>query len=306
MEIAVTGSSGLIGTALLAELRRAGHRAIPVVRPDSADASDCIRWDPSRGEIDAASFEGLDAVVHLAGTGIGDRRWTPEQKRRVLESRTVPTTLLAETLAGLVKPPGVLVSGSAIGWYGNRDAEVLTEASPAPSEPDFLADVCTQWEAATAPAESAGIRTVHLRTGVVLAAEGGVLKRMLPPFRLGLGGRIGTGRQYLSWIALDDEIGAILHAITHPEISGPLNATAPTPATNAEFTATLGRVLKRPTKLPTPVAALKLVYGSELVQHLLLEGQRVTPARLEATGYSFARPDLAYALRLILSQPVSV
>ena len=306
MEIAITGSSGLIGTAVLAELRQAGHRAIPVVRPDRAAESDAIHWDPSRGEIDASSFEGLDAVVHLAGAGIGDRRWTPDQKRRVLESRTIPTTLLAETLAGLAKPPSVLVSGSAIGWYGNRGAEILTEASPAPSPPDFLADVCRQWEAATAPAESAGIRTVHLRTGVVLAAEGGVLKRMLLPFRLGLGGRIGSGDQYLSWIAIDDEIGAILHAITHPEISGPLNASAPTPATNAEFTATLGRVLKRPTMLPTPVPALKLVYGSELVQHLLLEGQRVLPARLEATGYSFARPDLAYALRLILSQPVSV
>lgn len=306
MEIAVTGSSGLIGTALLAELRRAGHRAIPVVRPDSAAAGDSIHWDPSRGEIDASSFEGLDAVVHLAGAGIGDRRWTPEQKRRVLESRTGPTTLLAERLAGLGQPPRVLVSGSAIGWYGNRGTDVLTEASPAPSPTDFLSDVCRQWEAATAPAESAGIRTVHLRTGVVLAAEGGVLKRMLLPFRLGLGGRIGSGGQYLSWIAIDDEIGAILHAISHPEISGPLNATAPAPATNAEFTATLGRVLKRPTLLPTPVPALRLMYGSELVQHLLLEGQRVLPARLEATGYSFARPDLAYALRLILSQPVSV
>lgn len=305
MDIAVTGSSGLIGTALLAELRRAGHRAIPVVRPDSASTADSLHWDPSRGEIDAAGFEGLDGVVHLAGTGIGDRRWTPEQKRRVVESRTGPTTLLAETLAGLAKPPGVLVSGSAIGWYGNRGEEVLTEASAAPREPDFLSDVCTQWEAATAAAESAGIRTVHLRTGVVLAAEGGVLKRMVLPFRLGLGGRIGSGRQYMSWIALDDEIGAILHALTHAEISGPLNATAPSPATNAEFTETLGRVLKRPTVFPTPVPALKLAYGTELVRHLLLEGQRVMPARLEATGYSFGRPDLAYALRLILSQPVT-
>jgi hypothetical protein len=305
MKIAVTGSSGLIGTALLAALRRRGDQAIAVVRPQSAASGDTIEWDPERNTIDAAAFEGLDAVVHLAGTSIGDKRWTPEQKRRVVESRTGPTTLLAETLAGLAQPPRVLVSGSAIGWYGNRGAEVLTEASPPPSPSNFLADVCVQWEGATAPAEAAGIRTVHLRTGVVLAAEGGVLKRMVLPFRLGLGGRIGSGQQYLSWIALDDEIGAILHAIEHSEISGPLNATAPTPATNAELTATLGRVLKRPTRIPTPVPALKLVYGSELVQHLLLEGQRVLPARLEETGYSFGRPDLAYALRVILGQPVA-
>ncbi len=306
MDIAVTGSSGLIGTALVVELRRLGHRAIRVVRPGGSATGDTLRWDPNAGEIDAGGFEGLDGVVHLAGAGIGDKRWTSEQKRRVLESRTVPTTLLAETLAGLTKPPPVLVSGSAIGWYGNRGAEVLTEASAPPAEPDFLSDVCTQWEASTAAAESADIRTVHLRTGVVLAAAGGVLKRIVLPFRLGLGGRIGSGRQYMSWIAIEDEIGAILHALTHPEIAGALNATAPTPVTNAELTATLGRVLKRPTMLPTPVPALKLVYGSELVQHLLLEGQRVLPARLEASGYSFARPDLAYALRVTLSQPAGV
>ena len=199
----------------------------------------------------------------------------------------------------------MLVSGSAIGWYGNRGDEVLTESSPPPAEPNFLSEVCVAWEAATAPAEAAGIRTVHLRTGVVLTPDGGALKRLLLPFRLGLGGRVGSGRQYMSWIALDDEIGAILHALTNAEVSGPLNATAPTPVTNAELTATLGRVLKRPTFLPTPVPAVKLVYGGELVQELLLEGQRVLPAKLEATGYSFSRPDLAYALRLMLSQPVT-
>lgn len=305
MEIAVTGSSGLIGTALLAALRRAGHRAIPVVRPRSTPAGDSVQWDPERGAIDAAGFEGLDAVVHLAGTGIGDKRWTPEQKRRVLESRTGPTALLAQTLAGLAKTPSVLVSGSAVGWYGNRGAEVLTEASGPPAEPDFLSEVCRQWEASTAPAEAAGIRTVHLRTGIVLAPEGGVLKRLLTPFKLGLGGRTGTGDQYMSWVALDDEIGAIVHAITNAQLSGPVNATAPTPVTNSELTATLGRVLKRPTKLPTPVPALKLVYGSELVQHLLLEGQRVMPQRLEASGYEFARPDLAFALRTMLGKPAT-
>ncbi|MGZ4736994.1 MAG: TIGR01777 family oxidoreductase [Acidimicrobiia bacterium] len=302
MQIAVTGASGLIGTALLAALRSAGHRAIPVVRPGGRPTGETLGWDPGAGTIDAAGFEGLDAVVHLAGQGIADRRWTPEQKQRILESRTVPTTLLAETLAALTKPPTVLVSGSAIGWYGNRGAEILTEKSSAPTGPDFLADVCRQWEAATGPAEAAGIRTVHVRTGIVLAAEGGVLARMATPFRFGLGGRIGSGRQYMSWIALGDEIGAIVHAITQPDLVGPVNATAPNPATNAEFTAALGNVLHRPTVLPTPVPALKLVYGSELVEHLLVEGQRVVPDRLVESGYAFAYPDLEPALRAILGR----
>lgn len=302
MQIAVTGSSGLIGTALIAALRDAGHTAIPVLRPGGEADGNSLCWDPVAGTIDAAGFEGLDAVVHLAGQGIGDKRWTPEQKRRILDSRTGPTNLLAETLAGLAKPPPVLVSGSAIGWYGNRGSEVLTEASEPPPGPDFAADVCVQWEAATAPAEAAGIRTVHVRTGIVLAGAGGVLPRMATPFKFGLGGRIGSGKQYMSWIAIDDEVGAILHAITTPELSGPLNATAPTPVTNAEFTAALGHVLKRPTLLPTPVPALKLVYGSELVEHLLIGGQRVVPDRLVDSGYTFAQPDLDGALRAALGR----
>jgi uncharacterized protein (TIGR01777 family) len=296
MDIAVTGSSGLIGTALLVALRDAGHRAIPVVR-GGVPSGDSLSWDPDAGKIDAAGFEGLDAVVHLAGTGIADKRWTAEQKQRIVESRVRPTTLLTETLAGLAKPPGVLVSGSAIGWYGNRASEVLTEASGPPNPLDFLADVCRQWEAATTPAEAAGIRTVHLRTGIVLAPEGGVLPRMALPFKLGLGGRVASGKQYMSWIGLADEIGAIVHAITTPEVSGPLNATAPTPVTNAEFTAALGHVVKRPTLLPTPVPALKLVYGSELVDLLLVGGQRVVPDKLEASGYEFTQPDLELALK---------
>jgi uncharacterized protein len=305
VEIAITGSSGLIGRALVARLHQEGHRVARVVRPQSAPAGDVIRWDPERGTIDAGAFEGLDAVVHLAGAGIGDRRWTDAQKRLVLESRTRPTALLAETLAGLTRPPGVLVSGSAIGWYGNRADEVLTEQSAPPSPSDFVADVARQWEASTRAAEDAGIRTVHLRTGIVLSPAGGVLKRMIPPFKLGLGGRSGSGRQYMSWVAIDDELGAILHAIKTPTIAGPMNATAPTPVTNLEFTTALGRVLGRPTKLPTPMPALRLVYGRELVQKLLLEGQRVMPARLEGTGYRFERPDLAFALRAMLGRPVN-
>jgi uncharacterized protein len=296
MDIAVTGSSGLIGTALLSALRSAGHRAVPVVRPESAGTGERLHWDPNAGTIDAAGFEGLDAVVHLAGTGIGDKRWTPEQKQRIVESRVRPTTLLSETLAGLSNPPSVLVSASAVGWYGDRGSEILTEASGPPNPLDFAADVCRQWEAATTPAEAAGIRTVHLRTGIVLASAGGVLPRMALPFKFGLGGRIGSGKQYMSWIGLADELGAIVHAITTSELSGPVNATAPTPVTNAEFTAALGHVVHRPTFLPTPVAALKLVYGAELVDHLLVGGQRVVPDRLQATGYEFTEPDLEAAL----------
>jgi uncharacterized protein len=261
-----------------------------------------LHWDPDAGTVDADGFEGLDAVVHLAGAGIGDKKWTPERKQLILESRTGPTRLLAETLAGLTTPPPVLVSGSAIGWYGDRGSEQLTEASPPPEPRDFLSEVCGQWEAATAAAESAGIRTVHLRTGIVLAAEGGVLPRLALPFKLGVGGRTGSGEQYMSWVALEDEIGAILHAITHPELSGPVNVTAPVPVTNAEMTATLGRVLKRPTVLPTPLPVLRLVYGSELV-HLLLEiGQRVASDRLAGTGFVYAQPDLDGALRILLGR----
>jgi uncharacterized protein (TIGR01777 family) len=306
VEIAITGASGLVGSALVSALRRAGHRAVPVVRPQSGDAADALHWDPEHNTIDAAGFEGLDGVVHLAGVSIGDKRWTDAQKRRVLESRTGPTTLLAETLAGLDRPPAVLVSASAVGWYGGiRGSQVLTEKSPPPDPPDFLSDVCRQWEEATTPAAAAGIRTVQIRSGVVLAAHGGMLQRILLPYKLGLGGRIASGEQYMSWIALDDEVGAILHALTHVDLAGPVNATSPSPVTNAEFTATLGRVLKRPTVIPTPVPGLKLVYGAELVQHLLIEGQRVLPERLEESGYTFERPDLAFALRHLLGVPAT-
>lgn len=304
MDVAITGSSGLVGTALVTALRTRGDRAVRLVRHEPT-TDDEVRWDPDAGTIDGEALEGVDAVVHLAGASIGEKKWTSEQKRRILESRTLGTGLLAETLAHLARKPLVLVSGSAVGWYGNRGSEELTEASPLPPEPDFTADVCRQWEAATAPAEAAGVRTVHLRTGIVLAARGGALARMLPPFRLGLGGRIGSGRQYMSWIALEDEVGAILHSIACEELSGPVNATAPNPATNEELTKTLGRVLRRPTVLPTPLLPLRAIYGRELVEHLLVEGQRVLPARLLATGYAFARPTLEGALRSMLGRPAA-
>jgi uncharacterized protein (TIGR01777 family) len=238
--------------------------------------------------------------VHLAGEGIGEKRWSDEQKRRILESRTRGTELLVGALATREQKPKVLVSASAIGYYGNRGDEVLTEVST-PGR-DFLAGVCEQWEAATAPASEAGIRVVNVRTGIVLARGGGALGRLLLPFKLGLGGRIGSGHQYMSWISIADEVGAILHAIDNDALHGAMNATGPNPVTNAEFTATLGHVLHRPTLLPTPLAPLKVVYGGELVESLLLFSQRVEPAKLRATGYEFRHPSLEAALRAVLDR----
>jgi uncharacterized protein (TIGR01777 family) len=301
VDVLVTGSHGFIGSALIPRLRADGHRVARLVR-GAPEGGDDVRWDPHAGTVDAAGLEGVDAVVHLAGAGIGDKRWTAERKRLILESRTRGTSLLARTLAGLQRRPSVLVSGSAIGIYGDRGSEVLTEAS-APGS-GFTAEVCTAWEAATAPAADAGIRVAHVRTGIVLSAHGGALGRMLPPFKLGVGGRMGSGSQYMSWIAIDDEVGAIRHLLT-VDVAGPVNLTAPNPVTNAEFTEVLGRALHRPTKLPTPMLALRAVYGGELVQSLLLEGQRVQPTVLETSGYEFALPDLDGALRAILAAPVA-
>lgn len=302
MDVLVTGSSGFISSALLPALVDAGHRPIRALRASTIPKGvEAIAWDPEAGTIDAASLEGVGAVVHLAGAGIGDKRWDDARKRLILESRTKPTRLLAETLAGLTRPPSVLVSGSAVGYYGSRGDEVLTEDSPPGA--DFVADVCVQWEQAAQPAADAGIRVVTIRTGVVLGRHGGVLKRLLLPFKLGVGGRTGSGKQWMSWISLDDEVAAILHAIGTDSLHGPVNLTAPNPVTNGELAKTLAGVLHRPSLLPTPTLPVKAVYGSELVQHLLLEGQRVLPARLEASGFAFAHPTLEVALRSILEQP---
>ena len=302
MDVLVTGAHGLIGTALLPGLRADGHRVVRLVRGEP-EGSDDVRWDPAAGTIDAAGLEGVDAVVHLAGAGIGDKKWTPERKQLILESRTQGTDLLARTLAGLDRPPQVLLSGSAVGYYGNRGAEELTEAA-APGD-DFPARVCVAWEAATVPAEEAGIRVVHLRTGIVLSAHGGALQRMLLPFKLGLGGRIGSGDQYMSWIAIDDHVAALRHLLTADTVRGPVNLTAPNPSTNVEFTRALGAAVHRPTLLPTPLLPLKAVYGGELVDSLLVHGQRALPRALEQSGYEFGFPQLDDALRAVLAAPAA-
>jgi len=300
MRIAVTGSSGLIGAALTRSLEADGHSVVPVVRRPVAAGEAAVRWDPDAGTIDAAALEGLDGVVHLAGAGIGDKRWSDDYKRTILESRTKGTELLARTLAGLDAPPPVLVSGSAIGIYGDTgDAEVDESAPPGD---DFLAGVCVQWEAATAPATEAGIRVPLVRTGIVLSPHGGALAKLLPLFKLGLGGRMGSGRQWWSWVSLDDEVDAIRWLLDH-DVAGPVNVVAPQPVTNAQLTKTLAAVLHRPSLVPVPSFGPKLLLGGELAESLLFTSQRVQPRVLAESGYPFRHPDLEGALRSLLGRP---
>ena len=294
MNVAVSGASGLIGAALVSSLEAQGHRAIRLVRRMPRPDEDALRWDPSTGVLTPAGPSVADAVVHLAGDSILGLRWTAEKKRRIRESRTTATRLLVETLTRLTNPPAVLVCASGIGYYGSRGDEVLTEDSRPGT--GFLADLARDWEAATATAIARGIRVVNLRLGVVLSARGGALATMLTPFRMGLGGVIGDGAQWMSWIALDDVIGAIRHALTTDALRGPVNTVAPAPVTNADFTRTLGRVLGRPTLIPLPAFAARLALG-EMADELLLVSQRVMPARLLASGFAFRRPTLEDALR---------
>ncbi len=301
MESAVTGASGLIGSALIAALEADGHRVRRFVRGGVAVPGSVV-WDPIAGTIEAGALDGVEAVVHLAGEGIGEKRWSPEQKERIRSSRALGTSLIARSVAAMSQPPRVLLSASAIGWYGNRGDEVLTEASGPPQPSEFLSEVCVDWEAATAPSTDAGIRTVLLRTGIVLTPKGGALGRMITPFRLGLGGKIASGKQWMSWISLEDEIGAIRHVLGDDSVSGPVNLTAPTPVTNLDFTKALGGAVHRPTILPTPLAPLKLALGSELVTALLVNGQRVVPAALEASGYKFKHPDIDSAFASLLAK----
>ena len=296
MRIAVTGATGLIGSALVPHLRAAGHDVVRIVRGSSVGTD--IGWAPSEGTLDGDALDGVDAVVHLAGAGIADHRWTDDYKRTILESRTTGTSLLARTIAEMAHPPAVLLSGSAIGIYGARGDELLDEASAAGQ--GFLAETCVAWEAATAPAEAAGVRVAHLRTGIVLSGDGGTLKKQLPLFKFGLGGKMGSGDQWQSWISIDDEVGAIAHLLTST-VSGPVNLAAPHPVTNAEFTHTLGTALHRPTVMPIPKFGPQLLLGSELAENLLFTGQRVLPTVLLGDGYEFRHPDLADALQAAIA-----
>lgn len=293
MRLAVTGSTGLVGSRLVAFLRSGGHDVVRLVRQAPRN-SDEISWDPARGEIDAASLEGLDAVVHLAGVSIAGRQWTRSRKAAILSSRIDSTDLLARTLASLAHPPRVLVSTSAVGFYGDAGSRPLTEESPAGS--GFLADVCKGWEAAAKPAVEAGIRVVHPRFGVVLAGEGGLLPLISRAFQMGVGGPLGGGAQYMSWIGLEDLLGVLLEAISNDDLRGPVNAVAPEAITNREFSRTLAKVLHRPSFLPAPAAAVRLA-GGELADQLILASQRVVPERLTAQGFTFAFPTMELALR---------
>jgi uncharacterized protein (TIGR01777 family) len=297
MDVVVTGSSGFIGTALKGALHKAGHRMVPMVRSQAVGGA--LHWDPDRGEIDAGGLEGVGAVVHLAGEGIGNKRWNEAYKAKVKESRRKGTTLLAETLAKLDKPPKVLVSSSAIGYYGDRGDEVLTESSRPGS--DFLAEVCTAWEAAAVPARDAGIRVAYIRTGIVLSGRGGVLPKMLLPFKFGFGGKLGSGRQWMSWIALGDEVGAIVHLLGDDSLSGPFNLTSPNPVTNADMTKAIGKAMNRPAFVPAPAFALKTALGAEMAEELLLVSQRALPTRLLDSGFTFRHPEIGDALRVALA-----
>ena len=296
--VAITGASGLIGRALQARLRLNGKRVRCLVRSASSDHPDDIVWDPMGGKLDPRELEGAEAVVHLAGEPIA-QRWTGARRDSIRESRVRGTELLARAIVALDLKPGVFLSGSAVGYYGDRGDEAVDEES-APGT-DFLAGVAREWEGATGAAKDAGVRVVLLRSGVVLSPRGGMLERLLPPFRLGVGGPIGTGRQWISWIALDDYLSATEHAMATTGIHGPVNLVAPNPVTTAEFAATLGRVLGRPALVPVPAFALELLYG-EMARATILAGQRVMPKVLLRNGFHFAHPTLEEALRFELAR----
>ena len=299
MIVAVTGSSGFLGSALVSSLRADGHRAIALVRREPRPGEEALRWDPSSGTILPPARSLADVVVHLAGENVFGIRWTAAKKQRIRESRVVSTRRLTGTLTRLAKPPAVLVCASGINCYGSRGDEILTEDSAHGS--GFLAEVGREWEAASAAAIARGTRVVNLRMGPVLGPGGGALAKMLTPFRLGLGGVVGSGAQWMSWIALEDVIGAIRHVLATDALRGPVNAVAPTPVTNTEFTRTLGRVLGRPTLLPMPAFAARLAFG-EMADELLLASLRVVPTRLQASGYRFREPTLEGALRSALDR----
>lgn len=294
LSVAMTGASGLVGRNLSAFLRAGGHRVIPLVRSRERVRGNSIYWSVEDEVMDGEALEGVDAMIHLAGEPLFALRWTEGKKRRIRESRVRGTGLVARTLAGLEGGPRVLISASGVHYYGDRGDEVLTEESA--SGEGFLADVCRQWEAATEPAAAAGIRVVTVRSGVVLTPAGGALEKMLLPFKLGVGGRLGSGRQYMSWIDADDQVGLLHHVLTNRDVRGPVNAAAPGPVPNAAFTDALGRVLERPTVLPLPSLAVKASMG-EMGETLLLQGQRAHPEAALASGFDFRFPDVESSLR---------
>jgi len=298
MRVLVTGASGLIGSALVPVLTAGGHAVTRLVRSTPRPGQAELPWDPTARSIATPALEGFDAVVHLAGESIA-QRWTAEQRARIRDSRVQGTRLLCDALAQLVAPPRVLLCASAIGYYGDRGERALREDS-APGT-GFLAEVCQAWEAAAAAAVQGGMRVVHLRLGVVLSPAGGALAQMLLPFRLGMGGVVGSGKQYISWIAVDDVLGVMQHALSTETLDGPVNVVAPQPVTNHEFTKTLGAVLGRPTILPLPAFAARLMFG-EMADALLLASTRVVPARLQTSGYAFRYPALEGALRHLLGK----
>ncbi len=298
MKVLISGSTGLIGSALISTLTTAGHDVVRLVRSAPKSDGSEVYWDPESERIDTVGLEGMDAVVHLAGENIGSGRWTRNKKARIFDSRVKGTRLLCESLANLNHPPQVLICASAIGYYGSRGTEVMNEGSA--SGTGFLAEVCREWETATEFVGHAEIRVVNLRMGIVLSLAGGPLEKMLPPFKMGVGGILGKGRQYMSWIALDDAVGAIYHTLVTDSLQGPVNNVAPHPVTNREFTKALGRVLRRPTLFPLPSFGLRIMFGREMANELFLSSTRVEPARLLETGYAFQYPGLEDALRHVL------
>ncbi len=293
MKWIISGASGLIGSALAASLLEDGHEVARLVRSPGSPGA----WDPETGVVDTKALDGADVIAHLAGENIAQGRWSEQRKRRVMDSRVHGTNTIVRAIAGMAKPPKTLLCASAVGFYGDGGDAILDETR-APGK-GFLADVCEAWEAASRPAVEYGVRVVNLRFGMVLSARGGALAKMLPLFRLGLGGALGSGRQYMSWIALDDAVAAIRHCAQTPSLEGPVNVVAPEPVANAVFTKTLGQVLRRPAVLPAPAFALKLVLG-EMAQELLLSGQRAVPAKLVASGYAFRHATLESALESVL------
>ena len=302
MKVIISGASGLIGRALSASLLARGDEVVSLVRPGGHSGSgQTVSWSPQERSINMAALDDLgtvDAVVHLAGAGIADKRWTEARKAEIRDSRIDGTATLATAAAEMTAKPAVFVCGSAIGWYGSRGDEVLDERSEEGT--GFLAEVCTSWEEAARPAVDCGIRTAYARTGIVLSSDGGALAKQLPLFKAGIGGRLGSGTQWTSWISIDDEIRALLTLIDNPDLSGPVNLTAPEPVRNTEFTKALGRAVHRPTVLPVPPFALKVALGAELVDEALLASQRVQPTELEAAGFSFSHRTVDEALSAIL------